>query len=257
MVDFLKAVKKKSFLSDTMYYLLNIGLVIVLFVMSQTIQAPGLAIALVLLSKWRMFMVRPRYWKVNLQSNMVDIIVGVSVVALMYLPDIQLFSQIILALLYAAWLVLVKPLSKRWHMMLQAFIATVLGVTALYSVSYEWPVLLVVIGMAIIGYSAARHFLISYEEPQTVFLSAMWGLVMAEVGWLAYYWTYSYSLPFTDVLKVPQVTIIVAAMAFLSERVYRSWYKNKQIVLADVMMPAVFTTLLIGFILIFFNTVVI
>lgn len=255
MVDFLKMAKQKSLLSEITYYALNIGLVLVLLIMSQTIQSPVLAIALVLLSKWRMFLVRPRYWRTNIQSNLVDVIVGVSIVTLMYLPDIQLFTQIALALQYAVWLVIIKPLSKRWHMMMQAFIAAAYGVTALYSVSYEWPVALVVIGMFIIGYSTARHFLFSFEEQQIVFLSAAWGLILAEIGWLAYYWTFAYSIPFTDVLKIPQVTVIVIAMFFLAERVYNSWYKNKKIIVNDIILPAVFTGLLICVILTFFNEV--
>lgn len=257
MVDFLKIVKQRSLFSEITYYLLNIGLVVVLLVMSQTIQSPVLAIALVLLSKWRMFLVRPRYWRTNILSNMVDIIVGVSIVTLMYLPDVHLFAQVALAFQYAVWLVLIKPLSKRWHMLLQAFIAVVYGVTALYSVSYEWPVVLVVLGMFIIGYSTSRHFLFSYEEQQIVFLSAIWGLMLAEIGWLAYYWTFSYSLPFTDALKVPQVTIIVAAMFFLAGKVYKSWNKNKRIVVGEVVLPAVFSGLLVCVIFIFFNKVVI
>ena len=40
------------------------------------------AIMIVLLAKWRMFAVKPRYWVTNLKSNLVDIFVGVSVVAL-------------------------------------------------------------------------------------------------------------------------------------------------------------------------------
>lgn len=257
MVEFLRTAKRKSLFSEVMYYLLNVGLVVLIFVLSQTIQSPSLAIAIVLLSKWRMFMVRPRYWRTNIQANMVDIIVGVSLVTLMYLPDIQLFSQILLALQYVVWLVVIKPLSKRWQMLLQSFIAIAYGVTALYSVSYEWPVSLVVLSMFIIGYSTARHYLYSQEDQQLIFLSSIWGLLLAEVGWLAYYWTFSYSLPFTDVLKLPQITLIVLLMSFLAERVYSSWSRNKQIVIGEIVMPAAFTALLIGVILIFFNRVVI
>lgn len=256
-MDFLKSAKHRSLVSEVVYYLLNIGLVVVLLVMSQLIQSPALAIALVVLSKWRMFLVRPRYWRTNILSNMVDVIVGVSIVTLMYLPDIHLFAQVALAFQYAVWLILIKPLSKRWHMSVQSFVAIAYGVTALYSVSYEWPVALVVVGMFIIGYSAARHLLFSYEEQQIVFLSAIWGLLLAEVGWLAYYWTFSYNLPMSGALQVPQVTIISLAMFFLAERVYRSWHYNKRIIAGDVILPAVFSGLLICTVLIFFNKVVI
>lgn len=240
-----------------MYYVLNIGLVVAIFALSQTISSPATALFLVLLSKWRVLAVRPRYWWSNIQANMVDVIVGVGIVTLMYLASMPLIAQVVLAVLYGLWLVVLKPLSKRPHMMMQSFCAIFFGVTALYAVSYEWPVAVVVACMAIIGYSAARHFLYSYEEQQIVFLSAMWGLLFAEIGWLAYYWAYSYALFGVSVLRVPQVTIIVLLMSFLGERMYRSWSRRGRVALADVLVPAIFSGLLIGVIFLFFNSVTI
>jgi len=257
MVDFLKIVKRKSLLSEAAYYVLNIGLVGVLFALSQTIQSPALAITIVLLSKWRVMAVRPRYWWVNIQANMVDIIVGVSMVTLMYLPDMSLIAQIVLSVLYAGWLLVLKPLSRRRYMLIQSFVAIFVGVTALYSVSYEWPVALVVLAMAAIGYSSARHFLYSYEEEQMVLLSAIWGLLFAEIGWLAYYWAYGYPLFGSSVLKIPQVTILVLLMSFLGERIYRSWVNSGRVLINDIALPVVFVGALIGAILIFFNSVTI
>lgn len=257
MVDFLKFTRRKTVFSEVLYYVLNIGLVVVLFALSQTIQSPVVAIFLVLLSKWRVFAVRPRYWWTNVQANMVDVIVGIGVVTLMYLPNMPLIAQVMLALLYALWLTVIKPLSKRSHMMIQAFWAIVFGVSALYAVSYEWPVVIVVACMAVIGYSTARHFLYSYEEQQIVFLSALWGLLLAEIGWLAYYWTYSYALLGVSALRIPQVTIIVLLMSFVAERIYRSWSHHKRVLPGDVVAPAVFSCLLIGVIFVFFNSVTI
>src|SRR5579864_2531706 len=42
-----------------------------------------LALAIILLSKWRMFAVRPRYWPTNIRANGVDIIVGLVTVVFM------------------------------------------------------------------------------------------------------------------------------------------------------------------------------
>src|SRR5579864_9817282 len=67
-----------------------------------------LALAIILLSKWRMFAVRPRYWLANIRANAVDIIVGVSFLVLMVHSGTQLW-QLILALLYAVWLLVIKP----------------------------------------------------------------------------------------------------------------------------------------------------
>lgn len=255
MVDFLKLAKQKTLLSEVVYYVLNIGLVVILFALSQTIQAPIFAIALVLISKWRVLAVRLRYWWVNIQANMVDVIVGVSVVALMYTPQATIVSQAVLSVLYALWLLVLKPMSKRSAMEAQAFVATAMGVTALYSVSYEWPVALVVIGMLVIGYSTARHFLHSYDEDQLILLSGLWGLIFAELGWLAYYWTFAYT-PFAT-FKIPQVTLIVLLVSFMGGRMYQSWAKHKQIVIGEIILPVVFSVLVIGVMVIFLSSVTI
>src|ERR1700729_3396252 len=41
------------------------------------------AYVVILLSKWRMFAVRPRFWASNIRANSIDIIVGLSVVLFM------------------------------------------------------------------------------------------------------------------------------------------------------------------------------
>ena len=59
-MELLHTVKRKSAFSEIAYYALNIGLAAALLIISQTIQHPAFAIILVLLSKWRVFAVRPR-----------------------------------------------------------------------------------------------------------------------------------------------------------------------------------------------------
>ena len=100
---------------------------------------------------------------------LVDLTVGIGVVGLMYLPTSVFYFRVALAILYAIWLVVIKPMSKRWQVAMQSLIAIFVGVTALMVVSYEWPVSVVVILMFLIGYSSARHFLHSYDEEQTGF----------------------------------------------------------------------------------------
>lgn len=256
-MKFLKSVKKKDILSDIIYHALNIGMVILLLVLVQTVQSLPLAVAIVLLSKWRIFAVRPRFWWVNLQANAVDIIVGVSTVVLMYQPQAPFSVQLFLAILYGIWLTIIKPLSKRWQMMLQSGFAVTLGTMSLFATSYEWPLILVVVPMFAIGYSAARHFLFSYDEGQIILLSTIWGVIFAEIGWLAHHWAFSYPLPLIEPIRLPQATIIVLLISFLGERVYRSWKENDRVVPSDVMGPAILAGALIFVILIFFNSVTI
>ena len=76
------------------YYVLNIGLAAALLVIAQAFQTPFPALALVVLSKWRIIAVRPRFWWANIQANLVDLTVGIGVVGLMYLPtSVVLFPR--------------------------------------------------------------------------------------------------------------------------------------------------------------------
>ena len=64
---------------------LHVGLVtllpLVLFVLARLgEQFIGVSFALILLSKWRMFAVRPRFWAAIVRANSIDLMVGVSTV---------------------------------------------------------------------------------------------------------------------------------------------------------------------------------
>ena len=63
----------------------------------------GIAILLILLSKWRMFAVRPRYWVANLIGNGVDIMVAVSLVIFMATTTV-VWWQLFWTVLSAGWL---------------------------------------------------------------------------------------------------------------------------------------------------------
>src|ERR1051326_6294486 len=75
-------VKPASGFSHFIHLGLNILLPILAYVLVR-IEFVPLAILLVLLAKWRIFAVRPRYWLVNIASNGVDILVGISLVLFM------------------------------------------------------------------------------------------------------------------------------------------------------------------------------
>jgi hypothetical protein len=114
-MELLKTVKRRTFWSELVYYVLNIGLAAALLVIAQAFQTPFPALALVVLSKWRIIAVRPRFWWANIQANLVDLTVGIGVVGLMYLPTSVFYFRVALAVLYAIWLVVIKPMSKRWQ----------------------------------------------------------------------------------------------------------------------------------------------
>lgn len=244
-------------MSEITYYGLNIGLAGALLGLTLVAQSPIPALVLVFLSKWRVLAVRPRYWWTNIQSNMVDMIVGLSIVALLYLylSSGWFWVQVGLAVVYAIWLTLIKPLSRRWQMTMQAVIAVAIGSLALFSSGYLLPNAAVVMLAMVLGYSAARHVLHGYEEDQTVFLSAIWGVIFAEVAWLLQRWTVAYAIPGLPVLKVPQATIVLLLLTFVGERLYRMMRTRGSVATADILPPAFFAVAVIVAMLLFANSV--
>src|SRR5688572_27259291 len=83
---------------------------VLLFVLIR-IRFVQLGLALILLSKWRMFAVRPRYWPANVRQNAVDIIVGVSFLIFMA-NSVTAAWQLSWAVFYAVWLLFIKPKSS-------------------------------------------------------------------------------------------------------------------------------------------------
>jgi hypothetical protein len=262
-MEFLKLVRKRSFLSEAIYTVLNIALAIAVVVVIRYTGSVGFAIGLVILSKWRVFAVRPRFWWANLRSNLVDFIVSISFVLHMYIVNMtavedsrKLLLLGILTLLYIGWLLVIKPRSKRRFIAVQAGAAVLLGTSALFALSFNWPASVVVLGMWLIGYTAARHILSSYDaETHGLFIALAWGVLLSEVAWVAYHWTIAYSLPFVPAIDVPQIAIITTLMSFLAFKSYDSFYKHAKIRISDIILPLLFTVSVIMVLLIVFNRV--
>lgn len=254
-MEFLKSSKRRSVVSELIYIVLNVALAIAVLGVVWAIESPLPAFVLVLISKWRVLAVRPRYWFANVQANLVDIIVSLSVVVLLYAASGAFVAQIVLTALYIAWLLYIKPRSKRLFVAIQAGTALFLGVTALMSVSYDWMSSMVVVPMWLIGYSAARHILGSYDEAHISFYSLIWGLIVAELGWLMYHWTFAYALPGVGDIKLSQTALIVLAVSFLAERFYSSYTQHGSVRSGDVTLPTLLSVSLVIVLLAFFNTI--
>lgn len=259
-MEFLKTRNRRSLISGIVYAALNIGLVVALFFSIYVTGSIYLAFALVLLSKWRVLAVRPRYWFANIQANLVDFIVSIGLVVFMYLvavskaPALEVWvAQIIIMIAYAVWLLLIKPRSKRAFVVVQAGSALFIGMAALFMVSYEWFVSAVVLIAGLIGYSSARHVLSNYEEKYTTLVSLSWGFVLAEISWLAYHWSIGYQLPGVTSLLLPQVSIIAICFGFVSYQIYDSYHRHERVKLNDVLLPIIFTISITLLLVLFLN----
>lgn len=254
-MELLRLPNKRSLFSEIIYVALNIALAVAVLVVVWAVESPYAAFLLILLSKWRVLAVRPRFWFANLQANLVDLIVGISIVVFLYAANGAAAAQIIIALLYVVWLLFIKPRSKRSFVAVQAGVAVFFGVSALMMVSYDWWSSLVIVLMWIIGYSAAKHVLGSYEEAHISFYSLVWGFVFAELGWLLYHWTFAYTLPAAGQIKLSQGALITLAMCFIAERAYASYEKHGSVHSNDMILPTLLSVSVILILLIFFNTV--
>jgi len=253
-MDLLKSSKRRSLLSELIYVALNLALALALLVVVRAIESPLPAIALVILSKWRVFAVRPRYWMAHIKANLVDFIVSLGFVVLLYAATDAFILQIALTALYAAWLLFVKPRSKRLFVTIQAGAALFIGVTALSIVSYGWPSSVVVALMWVIGYATARHVLGSYDEPHSSFYSLLWGLVVAELGWLTYHWTVAYAIPGFGGVMLSQAALIILGIGFVAERSYDSYHRHQEVRVQEVMLPALLSGSIILVMVFFFNS---
>ncbi len=150
-----------------------------------------LAALLILLSKWRMFAVKPRHWPANIRANAIDLIVGLSVLVFMAHSSSQLL-QLVWAVAYGVWLLLLKPQSTIWGVSLQALIGQAVGLTALFLVWGASPIYILVLASWGIAYSAARHFFANFEEDLTRFLAYVWGYFAGALVWLLGHWLLFY-----------------------------------------------------------------
>ncbi len=250
-MDLLKMHKRRSRLSEVAYVVLNIGLAAMVFAIVYTANSPWLAIAAVLLSKWRVLAVRPRFWFANLIANMVDIIVGVSAVVLLVAAQGGVVAQIIITLLYVVWLLFIKPRSRRVYVALQALIAIMVGITALSLVSYSWDSIFFVLAMWGIGYVAARHVLGSYDEPHTTLYSMIVAFMFAEFGWVGFHWLMAYPLPGSGNIQLSQLALLTALLTFVAERAFASYHKYGTVRQADV-LPSIILAVALGVVMLIF-----
>lgn len=254
-MNLMKSVAKRSKLSDIVYIILNIALAAGVLWLTILFQPPYLAYLLVVLSKWRVFAVRLRYWWANLQTNTVDLLVGISAVTLIWQANGIFLIQLLLAVLYAAWLLILKPRSKRIYMLWQAGAAQFLSLMALFSVAHYLDSALIVAFCFIIGYVCTRHVLLAYDEHDLVVPSLVWGFFMAELGWLSYHWTTAYLLGAN--LLLPQISIIAALFGFIAVKFYDAMYHdaplNKALKAPALFSMAILAILLFSELSAFFN----
>jgi hypothetical protein len=168
------------------------------------------AFLLVVLSKWRTLAVRPRFWLANIRANSIDLVVGLSSVVFL-MQTSALGWQIIWAVVYAAWLIYLKPRSGVLFGALQAGVGFVMSMTALYLAWGGGPLIGLVLITGALCYIAARHFFAGFDEPYMQLLSYLWAYFGAAMAWVLGHW-----LLFYGVIAQPTVLLGVLGLGLAS-----------------------------------------
>lgn len=191
--------------STFLHYLLLVLYPLLVFVLIR-LDFAGLAFAVIVLAKWRMFAVRPRFWAANLRANAIDLMVGLSAVIFMQhtlSPGIQL----IWAILYATWLIIIKPRSDVFWVSVQAGIGQLAGLSALYLAWADGPIFGLSLVTGCICYWSARHFIDNFDEVYARLLAFVWGYFGAALAWLLSHWLLYYTV-------IAQPTLLLSAIGY-------------------------------------------
>lgn len=253
MADFIFIRRSRNIVSSILHVLLNILLGAGSIFITVVSSSPIFGILLVLISKWRIFAVRPRYWPANIQSSLIDFIVGISLVLFAYYTGTN-FSALhfILAAIYIAWLLFIKPMTSANGTLVQALFAIFFGssITSIMLAPFN-PVFVILVEF-IIGYSASRHILIQNQREKSTFITLICGLVFAEIAWLCNHWMIVYKFPLDIVIS--QTAVILTILAFFFDRTYISIEKHDgKLKASDILLPTIFSILIIIIIVLNFS----
>ncbi|MBR3319785.1 hypothetical protein IKG20_00540 [Candidatus Saccharibacteria bacterium] len=240
-----------NFLHVAMNILLGVGSILATIVSGSWI----IGFILVLLSKWRMFAVRPHYLWLNIKSNLVDLIVGFSIVLLAYFSGTSILPvHYILALVYVLWLTVIKPRTSEVWNLIQALISIFLGTSAASILAASVDSSILVLLEFIVGYSAARHVLAQNNNMNDNGYPALFlGAIFAEIALLCHSWMIVYT--FIDLgIIIPQLAVILTVFGFMIERIFRAVEeRDGNLRFKDIALPVSFSVVILAVIIIGFS----
>ncbi len=254
MADYILARKSRNIASTMVHIFLNLLLGVGAVLITVLSSSPVLGLILVLLSKWRVFAVRSRFLLLNIKSNLVDIIVGFSIVLLTYYAGASFLPvDFILMLIYSVWLLIIKPLSSENANLIQSLIAVFLGISAASIMSANLDSIVITLLAFLIGYAGSRHVLSQTNDNNFTLSTLVCGLVFAEVAWLCHSWSIIYTFGNTGI-RIPQLAIILTIFAFVYNYARQSMIKYQDdFRFKHIIGPVLFGVALIGIIVLWFS----
>ncbi|MDO5451910.1 MAG: hypothetical protein Q4F56_02375 [Candidatus Saccharibacteria bacterium] len=254
MADYVLARKSRNIVSTLVHVFLNLLLGIGSVLITVLSGSPLLGLILVFASKWRMFAVRSRYLWLNIKSNLVDLIVGISVVLLSYFAGPAFLPvDLILMVFFCVWLIFIKPLSSEAATLAQSLIAVFLGMTAVTIMTASLNSVVVVLLAFLVGYAASRHILSQSDDRDYTLTTLVCGLIFAEIAWLCHSWSIIYTFGDTGI-RIPQLAIILTIFAFVYNYTRQAMIKHQDdFRFKHIIGPVIFGFVLIGIIVIWFS----
>lgn len=254
MADYILARKSRNIASNLVHILLNLLLGVGAVFITVLSGSPILGLLLVLVSKWRVFAVRARYLWLNIKSNLVDFIVGFSVVLLAYYAGVSFLPvDFVLAGFYCIWLLAIKPLSSEQANLAQSLIAVFLGTSAVVIMTAGLDAIVLVMLEFLIGYAASRHVLAQSSDKDFTLTTLVCGLVFAEIAWLCNSWSIVYTFGTTGI-RVPQMAIILTIFAFVYNYARQAMIKYQDdFRFKHILGPVIFGIVLVGVIVLCFS----
>ena len=178
------------------------------------------ALAVVFLSKWRMFSMRLNHLPANIRANLTDLIVKLSTFSFMVHTQ-SVTIQVMFASWYAVWLLLFKPQTSQLWVAVQAMISQLLGITALMWLSDQVHEVVVLAGIWTVIYATTVHYLSDFDERLARVLAKIWATIGLELAWIFLHWNLAYfSL-------IPQYVLVQGALSTLAADIYRSSVQTK------------------------------
>lgn len=176
----------------------------------------GVALAVVLLSKWRMFAVHPRHWIAHIRTNAVDIIVSLSLLAFMITAD-SMAVQLLWVLAFEAWVLYLKPGSNAFLVSLQALAAQLLGSVAVFLAFTEVPLAVYIVLIGAVSYFSARHFFGSFEDKNVHIYAWIWTFFASSLAWVLGHWLLFYGPVAQAAILLSVIGYGLAALYYLHE----------------------------------------
>jgi hypothetical protein len=228
----MQAIANKLRPKGSFYYLAHAGLntilplLVLIFVRAHFAE---LALILIILSKWRIFAVRPHYWLPNIRANGVDIIVGLSMLIFIHAAA-TLPWQLLWVLVYIIWLNLLKPGSSSLFVCLQAFFAQTVGLMAIFLLLNGSPLYQLILASWAVCYIVARHFFTVFEEPFTSLYAHTWGYFGATLAWVLGHWLLYYGIFAQPTVLLTAISLGLGGSYYLHESDKLSSLLRKQII---------------------------